>query len=342
MSSQAALAITVALLVLSGFFVASEFALVGSRRHRLEQAATAGHRGSGAALAGVRELSLMLAGAQLGITMCIIGLGMISEPAMHHLLEPPMSALGLPPAVASIAALAVALAIVTFLHVVVGEMAPKSWAIAHPERSAMLLAPAFRAFTWAFRWLLVVLNGLSNGVIRLLRVTPRDEVVHVRDREQIHHLVEESERLGLINAEDRGLLTRALGAPASPVSEVTVPAERIVGVPAGAAPPEIIETAALSNRTRLVVWAPDGTVVGVVHVRDALLARATGSERSAGLLATPVPELAPDADLAGAVELLQQRRAQLGVVQAASGGLAGLVTLDDLLARLLTGPPAVR
>lgn len=338
MSWQLAVAVTGGLLVLSGFFVASEFALVGSRRHRLEQAAAARQSGARSALAGVRELSLMLAGAQLGITMCMIGLGMISEPAFHHLLEPPLSALGFPERVSSVVALVIALALVTFLHVVVGEMAPKSWAIAHPERTALLLAPAFRAFTWTFRWLLVVLNGISNGVVRLLRVTPRNEIVHVRNREQIHHLVEESERLGLITGEDHGLLTRALDAPASPVAAVVVPTERIVGVNADATPEEVIEAAAANDRTRLVVWSPDGRVTGVVHVRDALLSRAAADRRPARELATPVPELASDVDLASAVDLLQHRRAQLGLVRSTSGAIMGLVSLDDLLASVLTEP----
>ena len=338
MSWQVAVLITVALLLLSGFFVASEFALVGSRRHRLERAAVAGTRGSRAALAGVRELSLMLAGAQLGITMCVIGLGMISEPAFHHLLEPPLSALGVPQPVADVTALVIALVIITYLHVVVGEMAPKSWAIAHPERSALVLAPAFRAFTWAFRWLLVVLNGMSNGLVRLLRVTPRNEIVHVRNREQIHHLVEESERLGLITDEDRGLLTRALDAPASPVAAVVVPADRIVGVRAESTPAEMIDVAAASDRTRLVVWALGGSVAGVLHVRDALLARAAGENPSAQELATPMPEFTTDVDVASAVDLLQQRRAQLGLVRNPVGEIAGVVTLDDLLARVLSEP----
>jgi len=225
MGGPAALAVTLLLLVVSGFLVASDIALVGARRHRLEQAAAARRRGARAGLNGVRELSLMLAGAQLGITMCIVGLGMISEPALHHLFEPPAAALGLPDVAADAVALVLALSLVTFLHVVIGEMAPKSWAIAHPESSAMLLAPAFRAFTWAVRWLLVVLNGMSNALLRLFGVTPRNTIVNVRNREQIHHLVEESERLGLISAEDHGLLTRALDAPTSPVGDFCVPAD---------------------------------------------------------------------------------------------------------------------
>ncbi|MGH8825127.1 MAG: CNNM domain-containing protein [Jiangellaceae bacterium] len=336
MNPWAAIAITLILLVVSGFFVASEFALVGARRHRLEQAAAAHRRGARSALNGVRELSLMLAGAQLGITMCIVGLGMISEPALHHLLEPPTAALGLPDVAADAVALVAALSLVTFLHVVIGEMAPKSWAIAHPESSALLLAPAFRAFTWAVRWLLVVLNGMSNAVLRLFRVQPRDSIVNVRNREQIHHLVEESERLGLISSADHGLLTRALDAPASPVGALGVRADQIVAVGADAAPAEVVERAAASGRTRLIVWGTGGEVAGTVHVRDALLARAAGADRTAGEMATPVPLLAPDAGVAAALRDLQRGRAQLGVVADAAAGVVGLVSLDDLLGQILT------
>lgn len=336
MNWQAAFGVTAGLLVLSGFFVASEFALVGSRRHRLERAAEEGRRGARAALAGVRELSLMLAGAQLGITMCIVGLGMISEPAVHHLLEDPMSAAGLPPAAASAVSLVVALSAVTFLHVVVGEMAPKSWAIAHPESSAMLLAPPFRAFTSIFRGLLVVLNTMSNIVLWTLRVTPRDEIVHVRNREQIHHLVDESERLKLITTQDRGLLTRALDAPSQAVASLMVPLDAIVGVPAGSPPHEIIGTAASSGRTRLVVWDTGEDCCGTVHVRDALLARDDGRDVTAQDLATPMPELSLGTDLMSALGLLQQRRAQLGLVREGTGDVRGLVSLDDLLTRILT------
>jgi CBS domain containing-hemolysin-like protein len=336
MSVPAALTVTLLLLVVSGFFVASEFALVGARRHRLERAVAARRRGARAALNGVRELSLMLAGAQLGITMCIVGLGMISEPALHHVFEPPAAALGLPDVAADAVALVVALALVTFLHVVIGEMAPKSWAIAHPESSAMLLAPAFRAFTWAVRWLLVVLNGLSNAVLRLLGVTPRDAIVNVRNREQIHHLVEESERLGLISAVDHGLLTRALDASSRTVGELGVTADQIVAVGTDADPAAVVERAASTGRTRLIVRAAGGEVAGSMHVRDALVARESGTNRTAGELATPAPVLTASQGVAGALRDLQRSRAQLAIVTDTSGTVVGLVSLDDLLGQVLT------
>ncbi len=335
MSAATAALITAGLLIASGFFVAAEFALVGARRHRLERAAAAGARGAGAALAGVRELSLMLAGAQLGITMVVVALGMVAEPALHHVLVAPLNALGLPGPAGDVVALVVALSVVTYLHVVIGEMAPKSWAIAHPERSAMLLAPAFRVFARSVRWLLVVLNGTTNGLLRLFRVTPRGEIVTVRDREQLRHLMAESERLGLIDPHEHGLLSRALTAPERPVAEILVPAEQIVAVAVDAAPQDVIDAAASSGRTRLVVRGPDGAVHGAVHVREALVARAEHRTWSAGAAATSIPTVRPDVDVTAAAEALRGARAQLGLVVDRSDRLVGLVSMDDLLGRIL-------
>lgn len=339
MNPGAALLVTGLLFVASGFFVAAEFALVGAARHRLERAVADRRRGAKAALKGVRELSLMLAGAQLGITMVMIGLGMVSEPALHHLLEPPMSAVGLPEGAANVMALALALTIVTFLHVVVGEMAPKSWAISHPERSAMLLAPVFRAFTWLVRWLLIALNALTNALVRMVRVQPRDEIVTVRNREQIHQLVSESSRLGLIRSDDHGLLTRALGAPGAAVGRVMVSPDRIVGVSAAAGPQEVLDVAAGHRHTRLVVRDDAGAIIGTVHAREALAARDADASWTAGAMARPIPSLSTDDDLATAAETLRRNRAQMGLVREAAGQVVGLVSMDDLVTNILLSEP---
>ncbi len=338
MSFPMALFVTVLLLIGSGFFVAAEFALVASKRHRMEQAAARGQRGARAALAGMRELSLMLAGAQLGITICTLGLGSVSKPAISHELDPLLERLGLPAALSYGIAFALAMIVVVFLHMVIGEMAPKSWAIAHPERSAMLLSPAFRAVVGAVRPLIRLLNAISNALVRLCRVTPRDELASVHNRDQLTHLIEESERLGLISKGDSGLMTRSLTEPGTPVSVLRTPVERIATVPADAGLDRILATAAEADRTRLLVR--DGAeILGSVHARDALVARAGGRDVLARDLARPVPELAPDATAAHAVEQLRERRATIAVVRDAEGGLTGLVSLDDLLARLLH-PPA--
>ncbi|WP_037675453.1 hemolysin family protein [Streptomyces griseus] len=334
MSFPMALFVTVLLLIGSGFFVAAEFALVAAKRHRMEKAAARGQRGAGAALAGMRELSLMLAGAQLGITVCTLGLGSVSKPAISHELDPLLHRLGLPSAFSYGVAFAVAMIVVVFLHMVVGEMAPKSWAIAHPERSAMLLSPAFRGVVRVVRPLIGVLNRVSNALVRLCRVAPRDELASVHDREQLTQLVEESQRLGLISETDSELLTRSLTEPETPVGELRVPAAEITSVEGDAGVEEILRVAADSDRTRLLV-REGGAVLGSVHARDALVARARGRVTSARALARPVPELGEDTTVADAIELLRARRASLAVVRDGSGRLTGIVSLDDLLARFL-------
>ncbi|MCI3240614.1 hemolysin family protein [Streptomyces spinosisporus] len=334
MSFPMALFVTVLLLVGSGFFVAAEFALVAAKRHRMEKAAADGQRGARAALAGMRELSLMLAGAQLGITICTLGLGSVSKPAISHELDPLLHDLGLPSALSYGIAFAVAMIVVVFLHMVVGEMAPKSWAIAHPERSAMLLSPPFRAVVKAVRPLLSLLNAISNALVRLCRVTPRDELASVHNREQLTHLVEESERLGLISETDSELLTRSLTEPETPVRDLQVPAEQITSVDGAAGLDEVLRVAADNDRTRLLVR--DGeTVLGSVHARDAMVARARGRAIGARELARPVPELNEDTTVADAIDVLRGRRASLAVVRDATGRLTGMVTLDDLLSRFM-------
>ncbi|MEU6912288.1 hemolysin family protein [Streptomyces olindensis] len=334
MSFPTAVFVTVLLLIGSGFFVAAEFALVAAKRHRMEKAAAEGRRGAGAALAGMRELSLMLAGAQLGITVCTLGLGSVSKPAISHELDPLLHKLGLPSAVSYGVAFAVAMIVVVFLHMVVGEMAPKSWAIAHPERSAMLLSPPFRAVVRAVRPLIRLLNAVSNALVRLCRVAPRDELASVHNREQLTHLVEESERLGLISATDSELLTRSLTEPETPVAALRIPAAEITWVEGGSDLEALLRTAAAHDRTRLLV-RENGVVLGSVHARDALVARARGRAGTARELARPVPALTEDTTVADAIEVLRRRRSSLAVVRDGAGRLTGLVTLDDLLARLL-------
>ncbi|NUR66868.1 MAG: HlyC/CorC family transporter [Streptomyces sp.] len=339
MSFPMAVFVTVLLLIGSGFFVAAEFALVAAKRHRMEKAAAQGQRGAKAALAGMRELSLMLAGAQLGITVCTLGLGSVSKPAISHELDPLLHKVGLPSAVSYAVAFAVAMIVVVFLHMVVGEMAPKSWAIAHPERSAMLLSPPFRAVVKVVRPLIGVLNRISNALVRLCRVTPRDELASVHNREQLTHLVEESERLGLISETDSELLTRSLVEPQTPVVELQIPAARITSVTGDAGIDDILRLATDHDRTRLLVRGEGGEVLGSVHARDALVARARSRTTTARTLARPVPELTEDTTVADAIELLRRHRASLAVVRDETGLLTGMVTLDDLLARYLQPQP---
>ncbi|ROO91232.1 CBS domain containing-hemolysin-like protein [Actinocorallia herbida] len=335
MSLTTGLVLTVLLLAGNGFFVAAEFALVAAKRPRLEQAAEGGSRAAAQAVAGIRELSLMLAGAQLGITICSLGLGVVAEPVIAEVLTPVFHDAGLSDGVAHVVSFVIALALVTFLHMVVGEMAPKSWAIARPERSALLLAVPFRGFTSLFRPLLTALNHVTNGLLRLVRVEPRDQLEVSRTPEQLRHLVEESRRLGLIEEADRSLLSRALDAPRTGLGDLVIRLTDAVSVSAHALPQEVIDVSTRSGVTRLLLCTADGEVTGVVHAREAYLARAKGAAPAAGTMAHPIPVVRHDIAVADAVTDLRLHRSQLALVRDEAGEITGMISLDDLLTRLL-------
>ncbi|MFF4192701.1 hemolysin family protein [Nonomuraea sp. NPDC001831] len=334
MNLSVGLPLTLLLLIGNGFFVAAEFALVAAKRHRLEKAAAQGSKAASAALSGIKELSLMLAGAQLGITLCSLGLGVVSEPLIAGTLAPLFGAVGLPETAAHAVAFVIALAVVTFLHMVLGEMAPKSWAIAHPERSATLLALPFRGFTLLVRPLISALNAVTNGLLRLFRVRPDEAGAKARTPDQLRHLVAESRRLGLIEPDDHVVLSQALQAPQSGITALITPAERIVGVPATAAAQDVIDACNRSGRTRLIVWS-GAEPSGIVHLRDAYLARRRGAATTAAQLAYRVPDLPREISVADAVARLRAAHSQIAVIRDGAGAVVGLVTLDDLLTTLL-------
>src|SRR5918912_4210434 len=200
---------TAVIVALSAFFVAVEFAALAAKRHRLEEAAPTS-RSARAALRNSSELTLVLAGSQLGITAATLALGAISKPAVHHWLTPLFEGWGVPLVAADVAGFVLALLIVTFVHLVVGEMAPKSWAIAHPERSATLLALPMRAFMWLTRPLLVALNHAANRLVRAVGVEPADQVAIGHSPDALRHLVEHSANVGALDASYSAQFTGAL------------------------------------------------------------------------------------------------------------------------------------
>ncbi len=324
----------VLLLAGNAFFVAAEFALVASKRHRLEQAAAEGSRAAKAALDGTRELSMMLAGAQLGITLCSLGLGALAEPALEHLLGPALHAVGLPDMASHVIAFLIALIIVTFLHLVLGEMMPKSWAITDPERSAILLALPFRFFTKVAGPALRVLNILANLTLRPFGVQPQDQLAQAHGPAEMRILLDRSEAEGLIEAEQGELLTSMLGLGAMKVQDLLVSADQLVTVPATASAAEIERASQASGRSRLAVVHPDGKVAGVVHVREAVRAATAGRSTTAADLMDPAFLLDAQESVVKAVSAMQAGRAQLAIVTTGDEQV-GFVALEDLLEQVI-------
>ena len=226
MNVWVALFLTVLIIALSAFFVAIEFALVAARRYRLEDAARDSFAAN-AALKSARELSLLLAGSQLGITLCTLALGAVSKPAFHQLLEPLFGPL--PSALGYTLSFVLSLVIVTFLHLVVGEMAPKSWAISHPEKSATLLAVPMRIFMWFTRPALKMLNGWANWLLHRFGVEAVDELTSGHAPDDVRELVDHSAKAGALTPERRDQLATALEVNSRPLSEIVTPARKSHG-----------------------------------------------------------------------------------------------------------------
>jgi CBS domain containing-hemolysin-like protein len=336
-SPLAAFAIAFGLIALSAFFVAVEFALVAARRYRLEEAAQTS-AAARAALRSARDLSLLLAGSQLGITLCTLGLGAIAKPAVHDLLMPVFESWGLPAVTADVIAFVLALAVVTFLHLVVGEMAPKSWAIAHPEKSAILLALPMRAFMKVTRPLLVGLNGIANWCLHRVGVQPVDEVAAAHDPATLRELVDHSAQAGALDRDRRDQLLTAMELDTAAVRTLVQPGAELSGVALTDRVDRICDAARHSGHLRLVVWR-DSDPVGVVHVRDAL---DTDARTTAADIMRPVLTLSADKPAYAALTTMRRRRTQFALVRDGDDGLLGLVTMHDLLDRLLPDSHTLR
>ncbi len=332
------LAVAVVLLALNGFFVAAEFALLASRRSRIEQLAADGNRRAKSALKGIRELTLMLAGAQLGITMCSLGLGLVAEPAVAAIIE---GALGewfsLSSTATHIIGFSIALSLVVFLHMVVGEMAPKSWAISHPEDSALKLARPFRLFVTLFRPVIYFMNMLANGVVRLVGVEPQDELAMAHSPDDLRLLLDESAGQGGIAATEHELLTRSLELSGLTAADAMTVRRDIIAVSAESTADVAAAEAHRTGRSRIIVYDGDlDHVKGFVHAKDLLrLPHGTWPTTPVGTIARRVmvtPEHHRVEDL-----LLEMRteRQHVALVIDEHGTVVGLVTLEDVIEELI-------
>ena len=333
-----ALGLAFVLLALNGFFVAAEFALLAARRSRIEQLAADGNKRAVSALAGIRELTLMLAGAQLGITMCSLGLGAVAEPAIAHIIEAAFGELiELSETTLHVIGFALGLSLVVFLHMVVGEMAPKSWAISDPERSSLLLARPFRAFVRVFQPIIWLLNSLANVVVRLVGVEPQDERAMAHSPTDLILLLDESAGHGDIKAEDHQLLTRSLELSGLTAADAMTVRRDIVSMPAEATAAEVAAEAHRTGRTRIVIHENDlDHCLGFIHAKDLLRlengAWATTSARSMVRPLMVTPEHHRLEDLL--VEMRTERK-HISVAVDEHGVVVGLVTLEDVFEELI-------
>jgi CBS domain containing-hemolysin-like protein len=339
MSTVPALWLAVALLLLNAFFVGAEFAVISARRSQIEPLVVAGRAGARTTLWAIENVSLMLAAAQLGITVCSLGLGAVAEPAVAHLVERPFAALGLPEAALHPVAFALALAVVVYFHVVVGEMIPKNLAIAGPERAALVLAPPLVLVARLTAVLIKALRAVTNGLLRLVHVEPKEELTSAFTAEEVHSIVAESRREGLLE-DEHNLLTGALELSDRLAGDVMVAWDRLVTVPAGSTPEEVERVVARTGYSRFPVMSVPATaagdVVGYLHLKDLLYADDDRYE-------VPIPDkriralvsVAPDDEVEEVLAAMQRSGSHLARVVDVDGGTLGVVFLEDVLEELV-------
>lgn len=324
----------IALLIANGFFVAAEFAYITARRDVLEQKDTSSAR---IAVGLNRNLSLSLTAAQLGITMASLGLGAVAEPAVADLLEGALGLAPLPPEVTHVVALVIALLIVVFLHMVVGEMAPKNIAISSPERSATNLAHVFRGFIIVFRPLIAALNALANGVLHLFGVTPADSLEIGHSADDLAVIIATGQEEGVIEDFTHRLLTGAIVFGDLDAAEAMIPRPDVVAVPSDAPLADIERLMKETGHSRIPVYGQDlDDVLGFVHVKDLMGVADEDHYRPVdpGLVRQSlfVPE---SAHIRSVLFEMRRSRIHFAMVVDEHGSIAGIITMEDIAEELV-------
>ena len=336
MSATTAILVAVVLLAANAFFVGAEFALISARRSQIEPRAQEGSRMARTTLHAMENVSLVMAGAQLGITMCSLGLGAVGEPAVAHLLEPLFHDLGMPDALLHPVAFAVALTVVVYLHVVLGEMVPKNIAIAGPEQAALVLGPPMMGIVTVLRPIVVLLNAIANATLRLIRVEPKDEVSSAYTREEVAAMVEESRGEGLLRDEEYDRLAGALGFTEKTVADVLMPSAELETVRRGSTVAEVEALCASTGYSRFPVRSEQEELLGYLHIKDVLETDESLRDRVVDdkwirpFAPVQVTDLLHDA-----LERLQHRGAHMARVVEADGSVLGIATLEDVIEELV-------
>ncbi|WP_028654975.1 hemolysin family protein [Nocardioides sp. J54] len=332
--------LAVFLLAANAFFVGAEFALISARRSQVEPKAQAGSRMARITLTAMEQVSQMMAGAQLGITICSLGLGAVGEPALAHLVEPAFHELGVPDDWLHPVAFVLAMTIVVYLHVVLGEMVPKNIAIAGPDRAALILGPPMYGIVLVLRPIIVSINAIANGILRLMRIEPKDELGSTYTREEVAALVEESHGEGLLAEHQYDRLSGALGFTEKTVAEVMMTPDSLATVVRGSTGAEVEALCAVTGFSRFPVVsdAPGHAdeLIGYLHIKDVLEPDEERRERPvADRWIRPFATVTAETPLHDALEVLQRRGAHMARVVDQAGTTLGVAALEDVIEELV-------
>ncbi|AOT05126.1 hemolysin family protein [Arthrobacter sp. U41] len=335
MSDWAGILWLVVLLIGNAFFVAAEFAVMSARRSQIEPLAEAGSKRAQTTLRAMENVSLMLACAQLGITVCSLLILQVAEPAIHHLMVVPLEAVGVPVEIADVAAFAVALLVVTFLHVTIGEMVPKNISVSVADKAALLLAPPLMFIARAVKPVIVALNWSANHILKLMRIEPKDEVTSSFTLEEVQSIVQESTRHGLVD-DDAGLITGALEFSEHTASRVMVPLDKLVMLKPATTPVEFEKAVSRTGFSRFPMLDEDGMLSGYLHIKDVLsIPDAAYRQPIAESHIRSLANLAMDDEIEKAMSVMQRTGSHLARVIGPDGLTQGVLFLEDVIEELV-------
>ena len=336
MSLESSFLTAIAMLLGNAFFVGAEFGLVSARRSSIELRALSGSRAAKITLDAMEHVSLMLAGAQLGVTLCSLILGAVGEPLFAGLIAGPFHAVGVPEAFIHPVSLTLSLVVMVYLHVVIGEMVPKNLALASPDRTALLLIPPLAFMVRLTRPGLLALNAIASGALRLIGIKPQREIASTFTRDEVAGFVKESRREGLLSEDEGQLLAGALRFDERTVQAVLVPTDKLVTVAAGTTPAEVEQLAAATGYSRFPIRDQAGNLTGYIHLKDILgIPENKHDEPIPPHAIRPLTQVKERASLRTALTSMQRSNSHLAQVVGRGGAVLGMLALEDVLEELV-------
>jgi CBS domain containing-hemolysin-like protein len=324
------------LILINGLFVAAEFAIIGVRPTRIGQLAARGNRAARwvqSILRDRRKTDRYIATAQLGITLASLGLGMYAEPAIAHLIEGPLHDwFGLEGAIVHTISFILALAAITYLHVVVGEMVPKSLALQNAEGTVLTLGAPMRLIGKLFSIPVTLLNRIGLWTLKLLRISPPGEGSRLYSLDELELLVSESYAEGLLEDYEQELVTNILDFAEERVEQVMMPRPLITAIPAAIGEEELLALFSATPYSRLPVYRGSiDDVIGVLHLKDLVRQQLSEEPFELRALLRPVSFVPATLPVKTLLSRFQKQRQQIAIVMDEHGGTLGLVTVEDLL-----------
>ncbi|MFJ3160684.1 hemolysin family protein [Streptomyces kanasensis] len=315
-----------------GAFVAAEFSLTTVERGALEEAVERGERGAAGALRAVRSLTFQLSGAQLGITVTNLVVGMLAEPSVARLISGPLRDLGVSPSVASSLALVIGTALSTVVLMVVGELVPKNWAISFPLGVAKVVGTPQRIFSAAFKPLISHLNNTANRIVRRLGMEPAEELASARSPQELVALARHSAREGALEPDTAELFVRTLNLAELTAENVMTPRVQVIALEARATAEDVANATRATGLSRFPVYRGVlDTVIGTAHIKDVLAVPADRRHRTPVVELLREPVLVPESLTVDRLLDRMYGRATMAVVIDEYGGTAGVVTMEDIV-----------